>query len=233
MSEMPRELGKAPVSPSAKYTLSVLWTYSTPRDPVAWPSAATLAENTGQTVRTVRRQLAALSRAGLIRRTHRGHRRVWELLNPERKKEIVSVEAPTAGVSPVAVSDDRARVTDARGGVTDGLCSVSPVPPKLTSELTNELNARARGSGDGLGPAAPSPEKETRHAQERATDAQVVDLCSSVAAQVQDPALRALVESKGRGAVASLPELLARVRKPPARKVPEVACTRTSVRGTG
>lgn len=65
---IPRSIFRAPVDPSARLLLALLWTYARSGDesPFVWPSHGLLAEQLGCTERAVYRGIATLKLAGLV-----------------------------------------------------------------------------------------------------------------------------------------------------------------------
>lgn len=232
MSEMPRELHAAPVSNGARNTLSLLWSYAVPKRPTAWPSVGRMATETKQDERTIRKHLTELRGAGLIQKATRGSHFVWELLRPAATASDPTVVIDvTEGGAPTGRSSENERNEEA---ATRPLRAETPAPQGTQAyQLANqELNARARGGGDGLGPTSPCPEKQTP--SDRPDERTIVDLSAELAPTVSCPALRGLMEGIARGEQVNLPGLLARDRRvPPKRKLEGGTCARTPARGTG
>lgn len=111
--DAPDSVFRLPVSEGARLVLVLLWRYAgADREPVVWPSAARLAEQTGMAVRSVERVLRVLREAGAIKRCRRpatAHSSgpAWMLIaEPTPTEESVLADHPdsSVGTTPTRLS---------------------------------------------------------------------------------------------------------------------------------
>ena len=151
--------------------LMALGEYADPAGRGARPSARTLAVLMHKDVRTVRRQLAALERAGVIRR---GDQRLVSHIRPDRRPVVWDLAMPMAGESGMSREQESTVWDEVEHGVTprppraEEASSPSTGVTPLTGREpergdTGDIASNRRGDihvPNGVTPVSPNPSKE-------------------------------------------------------------------------